>query len=247
MSYFIVDSEDLGQDVPVSISDPFLSKDIPVPPELPYRDKCGKKISSTKNTNVPKRAKRLQFATNTWNYFKYRRQHRNQTTMSRLRSLNANRDDKLVYPSGMTPTHSKSGFTYFDDVFENQKTTNKFIFSANANSAALKLNGDAKVREEPPKNSNHLQVPPPILDKQGSGLSLCQTSSMKLCDSLQSGLPKSNPEEKSRRHSSNVNPAIRLDITNPTMTIVEETETKLRRHNSTGQMLHTISNSISYV
>ena len=71
--------------------------------------------------------------------------------------------------------------------------------------------------------------------------------SEKLCDSLQSGLPKTNPEEKSRRHSSNVNPSIRRNIANPTMTIVEETETKLRRHNSTGQMLHTISNSISYV
>ena len=247
MSYFIVDSEDLGQDVPVSISDPFLSKDIPVPPELPYRDKCGKKISSTKNTSVPKRAKRLQFATSTWNYFKYRRQHRNQTTMSRLRSLNANRGDKLVYPSGMTPTYSNSCFTYLDDVCEKQKTTNNLIFSENENSTVLKFNGDVKVREVTPKSPNHLQVPPPILDKQSSGLSLCQTSSMKLCDSLQIGLLKTNREEKSRRHSSNVNPAIRLDITNPTMTIEEETETKLRRHNSTGQMLHTISNSISYV
>ena len=247
MSYFIVDSEDLGQEVPVSISDPFLSNDIPVPPELPYRDKCGKKISSTKNTSVPKRAKRLQFATNTWNYFKYRRQHRNQTTMSRLRSLNANRDDKLVYPSGMTPTHSKSCFTYLDDVYEKQKTTNNFISSAKTNSTALKSNCDVKGKKEPPKNPNHLQVPPPILEKQSSELSRYQTSTMKLCDSLQSGLPKTNPEEKSRRHSSNVNPAIRLNIANPTMTIVEETETKLRRHNSTGQMLHTISNSISYV
>lgn len=244
-----MDSEDLGHDVPVSISDPFLSKDIPVPPELPYRDKCGRKIVSSKNTSVPKRAKRLQFATNTWNYFKYRRQHRNQTTMSRLRSLNANRDDKLVYPSGMTPTHSKSCFTYFDDVYENPKTPNSLISSAKTNPAAvaLKSNYDDKGEKDPPKNPNHLQVPPPILDKQSLELNRYQTSSMKLCDSLQSGLPKTNPEEKSRRHSSNVNPAIRLDIANPTMTIVEETETKLRRHNSTGQMLHTISNSISYV
>ena len=167
--------------------------------------------------------------------------------MSRLRSLNANRDDKLVYPSGMTPTHSKRCFTYLDDVYEDQKITNHFIFSAKTNSAALNSNCDVKGEKDPPKNPNHLQVPPPILDKQGLELSRYQTSSMKLCDSLQSGLPKTNPEEKSRRHSSNVNPSIRLNIANPTMTIVEETETKLRRHNSTGQMLHTISNSISYV
>ena len=236
-----MDSEDLGQDVPVKIVDPFLSKNIEIPSELPYLDKCGKRILNRgKNTNIPKREKRINFVTKRWNYFTYRRKHRNQTTMSRLRSLNANRGDKTSYHSGI--------FSNSDpDIFMGLGKDNS-LSSIDTVCTTLDSNHSTRTMKDITRKKTHLQVPDKLSERLDSRCDHFQDVSKILSTSTEPWSDKINPEEKTRRHSSNVNPAIMINGTRPTMSIEDEKETKVRRHSSGGRMLHAnVSQSISYV
>ena len=250
VSYFIVDSEDLGRDIPVKIVDPFISKNIQIPSELPYRSKCGKRVTPPKNTNVPKRAKRLQFATNARNYFLFRRRHRNQTTMSRLRSLNANSGDKNVYPNRSFHKSSLySSNTFYDLNFSNQPKDNTLTsidtISTTVNSVQ-NMKDPGVIDENVTKN--YLQVPTKPFNSTKSSVDRFQNLPEIVYPGMQPRLNKMNQDDKTRRHSSNVNPAIlRNDATKPTMEIVEESEPKLRRFSSSGHIIHSLSQPISYV
>ena len=248
VSYFIVDSEDLGRDVPVKIVDPFLSKNIPIPSELPYRKKCGKRVQPTKNTNVPKREKRSQFATNARNYFLFRRMHRNQTTMSRLRSLNANAGDKNVYPEGSFHRNSfYSSNTFHEINFANQQNDDS-LTSINTTSTTVNSLHDLKSTKLMEENKEHLQVP----SKSYASTNLSLNKFQNIPKISHPGLlhPLSNKmklEDKTRRHSSFVNPGIMNDDYKPTMAIDDESEPKMRRFSSSGHIIHTLSHPISYV
>ena len=247
ISYFIVDSEELGRDVPVKIVDPFLSQNIAIPSELPYRDKCGKRVTPPKNTDVPKRAKRFRFAKNTWNYFAYRRRHRNQTTMSRLRSLNANRGDKTVYPSGMGPTRSRNFSESIDTIYYIEQSKNNTLSSISTTSTTFNSTQNLREVVDTTQNKKLLRVPSKSANKLQSSFDHNQDITKTVRTSSQLPITKSNIEEKTRRHSSNVNPAIMINGAKPTMSIQEEDEQRVRRHSSAGQMLHNISHPISYV
>jgi hypothetical protein len=247
ISYFIVDSEELGRDVPVKIVDPFLSQNIAIPSELPYRDKCGKRVTPTKNTDVPKRAKRFRFAKSTWSYFAYRRRHRNQTTMSRLRSLNANRGDKTVYPNGMGPSRSLNLSESMDTVYYIERSKNNTVSSIKTTSTSFNSTQNLRAEVDAIQNKKLLHVPGKLADKLQSNLDQLQDITKTVGTSSQLLISKSNVEEKTRRHSSIVNPAIMINGAKPTMSIEEEQEPKVRRHSSAGYMLHNISHPISYV
>ena len=248
VSYFIVDSEDLGRDVPVKIVDPFLSRNIPIPSELPYREKCGKRVQPSKNTNVPKRAKRMQFATNARNYFLFRRMHRNQTTMSRLRSLNANAGDKNIYLNRSFYRNSLYSSIAFHEINFTNKNNDDSLTSLNTTSTTVNSVNNLKPTKLMEENKEHLQVP----SKSYSSTQLSLDKFQNLPKISHPGLlqPWSNKmklEDKTRRHSSNVNPGIMNDEYKPTMAIVDESEPKMRRFSSSGHIIHTLSHPISYV
>lgn len=245
VSYFIVDSEDLGRDVPVKIVDPFLTKSIQIPSELPYRQKCGKRVTPQKNTNVPKRAKRLQFATNAKNYFLFRRKHRNQTTMSRLRSLNANAGDKNVYPNRSFHRNSfYSSNTFYELNFPNKDSS---ITSVETTSTTVNSVQNLKSPEPMERKEKYLQVPNKVYNKQSSIERFENLPTIIRPDLLQPWSNKLKPEDKSRRHSTIVNPGIMMDNSKPTMAILEEPEPKVRRFSSSGHIIHSLSHPISYV
>ena len=244
-----MDAEDLGRDVPVKITDPFLSNNVEVPSELPYLDKSGRKLISPKN-NVPKRARRLQFVTKQWNYFAFRRRHRNQTTMSRLRSLNENRGDKTIYPSGMIPSRSRNFSTSVDNKHYMAQDKNSLSSTTSTKSTTTNSTLNLEITQDAPQQQNRQNLPIKTVNKSQSTFNQLRVISEVKSTSTESGLSNINTDEKTRRHSSNVNPAIMINGIKPTMTIEDEDETRIRRHSSVGGTVgraYTISHPISFV
>ena len=235
-----MDSEDLCHDMPVKISDPFLSRNIQVPPELPYLDKKGRKITPP-NNNVPKRSKKLNWpslVTRHWNYFEYRRRHRCQSTMSRLRSLNANRGDKTIYPRGMTPSRSRN---YSISIGKNEFSQNNDTISL-SNTASTTVDSLASLGT---KQLARIPLPSKPSNKPLSSFEPLRDIEDVKSTSFLSQSSTLNKNEATRRHSSNVNPAIMLND-KPTILIDEENETRLRRHSSTSAA-YTVSQHVSFV